>query len=67
VAAHEKTAVLVIRAWLDKSSEELALRARITQTLDVSAPTPEKIESAAASEQEIVAAVREWLRSFRGR
>jgi hypothetical protein len=64
VAALEKTGVLVIRAWLEAGVEENALRARITRTLDVAAP--ETIESAAASAEEILAAVQEWLRSFTG-
>ena len=64
MAVGEKTAVLVIRAWLEEGVEENALRARITRTLDVSAP--ETVETAAASEAEIVAAVQAWLRSFAG-
>jgi hypothetical protein len=38
VAADEKTGVLVIRAWLEEDLGESALRARITQTLDISRP-----------------------------
>ena len=64
MAAVEKTAVLVIRAWLEAGVEGNALRARITRTLDVA--EPETIETAAASEEEILAAVRAWLRSFAG-
>jgi len=64
VAAVEQTAVLVIRAWLEEGFEEDALRARITQSLDLS--SPKTVETAAASEQEIIAAVEEWLRVFVG-
>ncbi len=58
MAARERTAVLVIRLWL----EDGAVRARITRTLDVSAR--EAVESAAASQEEIVATVRAWLLEF---
>lgn len=62
MAADEKTGVLVIRAWLEEDLGESALRARITQTLDISRPQP--LETAAASEEEILEIVRAWLRSF---
>jgi hypothetical protein len=58
----QKTAVLVVRAWLEEGLEADALRARITRTLDVSEGEP--LEAAAASEEEILAVVRAWLRSF---
>ena len=54
--------MLVIRAWLEEDVEENALRARITQILDVSCRLP--LETAAASEEEILGVVRGWLRSF---
>jgi hypothetical protein len=53
--------VLVIRAWLETDADERPLRARITQTLDVSRTGT--FESAAASEDEVLAAVRDWLHS----
>ena len=59
----QKTAVLVIRAWFEEGLETNALRARITQTLDVS--QAETLETAVVSEDEIVAAVSAWLHSFR--
>lgn len=59
----ERTAVLVIRAWFEDDDAEPQLRARITSTLDVSA-TRLRESSAAASQQEIVRAVRNWLRAF---
>ena len=60
----EKTGVLVIRAWIEPGVGEHALRARITRTLDVA--EQEAAESAAASEEEILAVVQEWLSSFTG-
>jgi hypothetical protein len=57
--------VLVIRAWLDADADERPLRARITRTLDVSRAGTS--ESAAASEDEVLAAVREWLRAVTAR
>ena len=58
----ERTAVLVIRAWVDEENEEKPLRARITRTLDVLAPHAADTVGA-ASEKEIVNAVRAWLRA----
>lgn len=51
--------MLVIRLWVEEGSEQ-ELRARITQTLDVSA-LDEPETSVAASEQEIVTDVRGWI------
>ena len=62
MAAVERTGVLVIRVWLEEGLEQDALRARITQTRDIS--SPKRTETAAASEREIVAAVEKWLRAF---
>ena len=60
----ESTGVLVIRVWLEEGLEQDSLRARITQTLDVSSANT--TETAAASEREIVAVVESWLREFVG-
>jgi hypothetical protein len=60
--APERTAVLVIRAWLEEDGEK-PLRARITSTLDVSAPRATEA-SGAASEEDVLGAVRAWLRAF---
>jgi hypothetical protein len=65
VAAEERTAVLIVRAWIGDSLGEGALRARITRTLDVS--SEEKVETAAASREEILHTVQEWLDEFAGR
>ncbi len=59
----ERTAVLVIRAWLEPTNETAALRARVTSTLDVSVPG-RRTTTSVASEEEIVNAVRAWLRAF---
>lgn len=61
--ALERTGVLVIRAWLEDEDGAKPLRARITSTLDVSAPRATDTVGA-ASEAEIVSAVRAWLRAF---
>ncbi|MCP9485281.1 MAG: hypothetical protein MSC30_05445 [Gaiellaceae bacterium MAG52_C11] len=57
----QKTAVLVIRAWLEEGLDANSLRARITRTVDVS--NAGTFEVVAASEEEILA-VRAWLRSL---
>lgn len=57
-----RTGVLVIRAWTERPAE--LLRARITQTLDVSTGT--SVQKTAGSEAEILAIVRSWLREFTG-
>jgi len=59
--SEERTAVLVVRAWTEAGAQR-PLRARVTCTLDVSEPGDEQTFTA-ASEQEIVKAVRSWLRA----
>lgn len=61
--APERTAVLVIRVWLEEENAAQPLRARITSRFDVSAPRAQATTSA-ASEREILDAVRGWLRAF---
>lgn len=63
VGAPERTAVLVIRAWLEDEGREPALRARLTSALDATCPK-ETETVAAASEDEIVQVVRSWVRGF---
>jgi hypothetical protein len=58
----KRTGVLVIRAWLEDDLEHGGLRARIKQTLDIS--KPDTTESAARSEEEILATVSDWLHTF---
>jgi hypothetical protein len=57
MAAQERAAVLVIRAWVEGSR----LRVRIVQTRDVEAAR--MVESTAGSAEEVVRAVEEWLRN----
>ena len=64
-AENERAAVLVIRAWREPGSEPSDVRARLTQTQDADAPGWE--ERAAAGEEAILAAVRDWLRGFAAR
>lgn len=63
--ANERVAVLVIRAWLEEDDIAKPLRARITSTLDAS-PSAATETMVAASEKEIVIAVRAWLRALLG-
>ena len=58
----ERSAVLVIRVWTEGGSEADALRARMTQVLDLS--QPETSEVVGSSRAEIVAAVESWLDAF---
>ena len=63
VGEPDRIGVLVIRAWLEEEEGVPGgLRARITETLDVAAPSP--VEAVAASEEQIVAIVVAWLRAF---
>jgi hypothetical protein len=64
VTTVQKTAALVIRAWLEEGLEANALRARIMRTVDVF--DAETLVTVAASEDEILTAVLAWLRSFTG-
>ena len=58
----ERVGVIVIRAWTE--APDGSLRARITWTLDVSRSGEEQSRAAASGEQ-VLAAVREWLDAFR--
>lgn len=61
----ERTAVLVIRAWLEKEdgTDPARFRARISSTADVSESGPRDTISA-TSETDVVNAVRSWMRAF---
>jgi hypothetical protein len=56
-----RVAVLVIRVWPEKDSVS-GLRARITRTADIA--THDEIVTAAATVDEILAAVRTWLETL---
>jgi hypothetical protein len=60
VAAEERTAVLVARAWIEGEQ----FRARITYTRDIGSVGT--VETAAGSPEEVVRAVESWLRSVVG-
>ncbi len=65
MVAGDRTAVLVIRAWLEEGLEDAEVRARITESLDIT--SRERAEKAIAGEEHILAAVAEWLQSFAAR
>lgn len=56
----ERSAVLVLRVWREAGTE--GIRARITMTPN--ADEPGGTETAAASADDILAVVREWLAGF---
>jgi hypothetical protein len=56
----EQTAVFIIRAWRDEGQEDVGLRARITETLDVTEPG--SLETSAATDaKEILVRLHAWL------
>jgi hypothetical protein len=57
---HERTGVLVLRAWTE--GEPPRLRVRITRVADVSSGAEDSI--AVASVEEACAVVRRWLEAF---
>jgi hypothetical protein len=57
----ERTAVLIVRAWTEGDADG-RLRATVTSSLDIE--HREEIVSAAASPEEVYAAVRVWLEAF---
>jgi hypothetical protein len=59
----ERTAVLVIRAWIE--GEPPTLRMRITRTFDVTAS--DESSEATASVDEALAIVRHWLEQLAAR
>ena len=63
LAKRERTAGLVIRAWL-KDDSATGLRARITSTLDLSSDG--EIVTVACTGAEVSAAVDSWLQAFLG-
>jgi hypothetical protein len=65
VVVAERSAVLVIRAWLDEEVEEAEIRARITGSTET--PSRDRIETAVAGEEALLAAVADWIRNFTAR
>lgn len=56
----ERTGVLVVRIWIEGASG--SLRARVTRTLDVEGG--EETSQVAASAEQILSTVREWIEAF---
>ncbi len=56
----ERTGVMVVRIWFEGT--EGVIRARLTETLDITAT--EETSRAAAGVEEIVEIVREWVERF---
>lgn len=59
---HNRTGVLVVRVWIEGDSDDDGLRARITQTVDLFAGA--EIVTAAATTDDVYAAVRGWLEAY---
>ena len=57
----EKTAVMVVRAWLEHDQTG-QLRARVTQSLDIAAP--DELVSTASTIDQVCTIVRSWLEAF---
>jgi hypothetical protein len=57
---NDRAAVMVVRIWVEGSDR--SLRARLTQTLDLA--TREETSHVAATTEDIVALVREWIAAF---
>ena len=59
--AGERTGVLVVRAWFEPGAGG-GLRARITETLDVT--EPDEAVTVSSSAEGVVAAVSIWIEAF---
>lgn len=59
-ATADRTGVIVVRIWLEQ--QHGSLRARITQTLDVT--THEQVSRGAATLEQILAIVRDGVEAF---
>jgi hypothetical protein len=60
IPAAGRTAVLVVRVWVE--GEPPALRARLTQTLDISRSC--ELSLTAASVDDVCAIARAWIEAF---
>jgi hypothetical protein len=54
-----RTGLLVVRVWIEGDSDDDVLRARITQTVDLLSGA--EVITAAATSDDVYAAVRVWL------
>lgn len=61
VTGSERTGVLVVRAWFDERPPR-GLLARVTETIDVSAP--EQLVTLARGKDEVILVVQAWLDAF---
>jgi len=57
----DRVGVMITRIWIEPSAG--SLRARMMWTLDVSASSEQESRAAASTDQ-VVAAVREWIEAF---
>jgi hypothetical protein len=64
-AGGERVGVLVLRVWLEGSEPGASLRARVTETTDVTDERSEQTYALAGAE-EACGAVCRWLRRFAG-
>ena len=62
MAQKERSAVLVVRVWREAGTEPAVVRGRITMTAD--ADEAGSTKTAAASGEEILGVVRDWLNEF---
>jgi hypothetical protein len=62
-ADEQRIGVLVVRAWLEDASDTV-LRARITQTLDITAH--DDVVIVVSTSDDVCDAVRAWLDAFVG-
>jgi hypothetical protein len=65
IAGGERVGVLVLRVWLEGSEPGVSLRARITETTDVTDERREQSYAAAGADDACTAVCR-WLRRFAG-
>ncbi len=56
-----RAGVMIVRIWVEQSHER-SLRARLTESSDLS--SPEQTTSAASSVEEVVEIVRRWAEQF---
>jgi hypothetical protein len=61
--APERTALLIVRAWIEIGDG--GLRARITRVLDLAAP--DEVVATVAGAEEVLGVVRSWLDDFAAR
>jgi hypothetical protein len=63
-AAGQRTALLIVRAWVEPDADPPALRVRITATHDLAAIADTPSVSMAADVDVVCERVRAWLQTF---